>query len=285
MANFDDSKKFGETIDSVGNVSGIPSKIWPVEANDVTPLFRRVEPLITPDKMISKYLKNIDLSEYSGDELKDFVTDAFNEVELMTNLNLTPVQHIERFPFDRAAYKAFIYFKANNGPIMSVEEIQIESSNGENIYKLPSDWIEAGFFHKRQINLIPILSIFGAAGLKDGQASNAGLIFIQAVNNFRWLPAFYTIKYTAGVCRKEGHLPSVLNQIVGITAAMEILSNKAAQNKHTSTSISQDSLTQSASTPGPQLYKTRIEDLTTKRDRLMKKIKSKFHQKYYLSNI
>ena len=29
----------------------------------------------------------------------------------------------------------------------------------------------------------------------------------------------------------------------------------------------------------------RIEDLTERRDRMLKKIKSKFHQKYYMSNI
>ena len=182
MADFSESKKFGETIDSQGNTSGTPTKIYPVEANDVTPLFKRVEPIITPTKMISKYLKKVDLSEYDNDELKEFINDALNEVEVLMKLQLTPVQHKERFPFDRQAYKSFVFFKANNGPILSVEEILIESSNGENIYRLPLDWIEAGFFHKRQINLIPILSIFGAAGLKDGQASNAGLIFIGSIS-------------------------------------------------------------------------------------------------------
>lgn len=285
MADYDESKKFGQVSVNGGEPTGTPTKIWPVEANDVTPLFRRVEPIINVDKMTSKYLKDIDLSSYDKDELKDFINDALNETETLLNVQLTPVQHKERMPFDRQAYKSFVYFKVNNGPVMSVEEILIESSNGENIYRLPSTWIEAGFFHKRQINLIPILSIFGAAGLKDGQASNAGLIFIQAVNNFRWLPAFYTITYTTGVCRKDGHLPSVINQIVGMTAAMEILSNRAAQNKYNSTSISQDGISQSASGPGPQLYRIRMEDLEKKRERLIKRVKSKLHQKYFLSNI
>jgi hypothetical protein len=284
MADYSESKKFGQN-QSTDPVSGEPTKIYPVEGNEVTNLFGRVEPLITPKKMISRYLKGVDLSDYTNDELKDYIEEAINETETLTNLDLTPVQHKERIPFDRQAYKSFVFMKTNNGPIMSVEEILIESSNGENIYKLPPEWIEAGFFHKRQINLIPILSIFGAAGLKDGQASNAGLIFIQAVNNFRWLPAFYTVTYTTGVCRKEGHLPKTLNQVVGMTAAIDILSNKQAQNKYNSTSISQDGISQSASGPGPQLYKQRIEDLEKKRERLMQKLRSKFHQKYFLSNI
>ena len=172
MSNFEDSKNFG-------------TNAYPVESQATSSLLRRCEPMIGPELLKSRYLKEIDLSEYSDAELKQEIELATNEFELMTNLTVNKVQYKERIPFDRQAYKAFVYIKANNGPILSVEEIQIQSSNGENIYKLPPDWIEAGFFHKRQINLIPILSIFGAAGLKDGQASNAGLIFIQAVNNFR----------------------------------------------------------------------------------------------------
>lgn len=285
MADYSESKKFGQITDSAGNTTGTPTKIYPVEANTVSNIFARVEPIISPEKMTSRYLKGIDISDYDDDELKDYIEEAINEVETLTKLNLSPVQHKERIPFDRQMYQSFVYMKLNNGPIMSIEEIQIQSSNGENIYNLPPDWIEMGLAHKRQINLIPILSIFGAAGLKDGQASNAGLIFIQAVNNFRWLPAFYTVTYTVGVCRKEGHLPKTLNQLVGITAAIDILGNKAAQNKHTSTSISQDGITQAASTPGPALYKQRVGELEKKRERLMKNIRAELHQKYYLSNI
>lgn len=284
MSDYSNSKKFGQ-IQNAGGISGTPTKIYPVESHEVSNLFGRVEPLINPSKMISRYLKGIDLSDYTNSEMQDYIEEAINEMEILTNLNLSPVQHKERIPFDRDLYRSFVYFKTNNGPILSVEEISIESSNGESIYKLPAEWIEAGFFHKRQVNLIPILSIFGAAGLKDGQASNAGLIFIQAVNNFSWLPAFYTVTYTTGVCRKEGHLPKVINQLVGITAAIDILSNKAAQNKYSSTSIAQDGLSQSASSPGPQVYNQRIADLEKKRERLMQKIRSKFHQKYYLTNI
>lgn len=285
MADFSESKKFGQTSVNGQPATGESTKVYPVEANEATGLFKRIESLITPDKMVSRYLKGVELEDYSPDELKDQIELAINDVELMSGLNLSKVQFKERVPFDRAAYKAFVYMKLNNGPILQIDSLLIESSNGESIYRLPATWIEMGLAHKRQINLIPILSIFGAAGLKDGQASNAGLIFIQAVNNFRWLPAFYTVKYTCGVSHKEGHLPSVLNQVVGITAAMEILSNKAAQEKHTSTSIGQDGISQSASGLGPKRYQQRMDELEGKRKRLLEKIRSEMHQKYYMSNI
>ena len=172
MADFSESKKFG-------------TQIYPVESSVTTNLFGRIEPLITVDQLLSRYLKAqiADVTrDYTPDELKDEINLAVNEFELLSHLTVNPVQYRERIPFDRDLYRSFVYMKTNNGPILSVEEILIESSYGENIYKLPADWIEAGYFHKRQINLIPILSIFGAAGLKDGQASNSGLIFLQAIN-------------------------------------------------------------------------------------------------------
>lgn len=270
--DFDEAKEFG-------------SKVYPVQANITSSLLRRCEPLLTPDKLTKRYLKGIDLSDYSSDDLKDKIELAMNDFELETNLSVTHVQRIERVPFDRQAYKSFVYFKLEHGPILSLEALSIQSSNGENIYKLPASWIEMGFAHKRQINLIPILSIFGAAGLKDGQASNAGLIFLQAVNNFRWMPAFFTVKYTTGLSHKDGHVPLIVNEIIGIIAALDILSMEAAKNKYTSSSIGQDGISQSSANPGPQVYKVRTEELQLKKKKQMDKLKSIFHQKYFMTNI
>ena len=272
MSNFDESKKFG-------------TKVYPVEANITSNLLRRVEPILTPELLKSRYLKEIDTSNYTEAELKQEIELAINEFELMSDLNVTKVQHRERVPFDRSLYKEFVYMKLSNGPILSIEEILIESSNGENIYKLPPDWIEMGFAHKRQINLIPILSIFGAAGLQSGQASNSGLIFIQAVNNFRWLPAFFIVKYTAGISHTEGQVPIVANDIIGMTAAIAILSEKQTKFIYNSTSISQDGISQSSSGPGTQTYKPRIDELMERREKMLKKLKAEFHQRYFMSNI
>ena len=272
MGSFDESKKYG-------------TKAYPVEASITSSLLRRCEAIITPELLKSSYMKNVDLSNYSEQDLKREIMLAMNETELFLNVPLTKVQYTERIPFDRAAYKSFVYFKTNNGPILSLEDLSIVSSNGEQIYSLPPTWIEMGLAHKRQVNLVPILSIFGAAGLRDGQASNAGLIFLQAVNNYRWLPAFYTVKYTVGVSHTEGQLPVVLNDVVGMTAAIKILSEKQAEEKYKSTSISQDGISQTAAGAGEQRYKTRIEDLTMRKDKMLSKIKAEFHQKYFLSNI
>lgn len=286
MADYTTTKQFGKTVvDGELRNENNPTNAYPVESIFTSGTLKRIEPIVTPELLKSRYLKGIDIGKYSNEEIKDHINLAINEVELMTGLNLDKIQFKERKPFDRDHYREFVYFKLSNGPILSLEHISIESSNGENIYNLPPDWVEMGYAHKRQINLIPILSIFGASGLQDGQASNAGLIFIQAINNFQWLPAFFSITYTTGVCHKEGSLPVVLNDILGMSAAIELLSAAQTNFKYNSTSISQDGISQSASGQGTQTYKDRIEFLTAKMDRQLKKIKAEFSVKYFLSNI
>ena len=280
------TKRFGKTIvDGELENENNPTNAYPVESIFTSGSLKRIEPIVTPELLKSRYLKGIDVSKYSDEEIKDHINLAINEVELMTGLNLDKIQFKERKPFDRDHYREFVYFKLNNGPILSLEHIAIESSNGENIYNLPADWIEMGFAHKRQINMIPILSVFGASGLQDGQASNAGLVFIQAINNFQWMPAFFSITYTTGVCHKEGSLPIVLNDILGMSAAIELLSAVQTNFKYNSTSISQDGISQASSGAAGQTYQPRIEMLEAKRAKQLAKIKAEFSVKYFLSNI
>lgn len=264
------------------------TKAYPVNAFATSELMQRVEPLITPDLLISRFLKAQEKeirAKYSDEELKDRINISANEFELLSNLKISKVQDTERIPFDRDLYKSFVYMKTKHGPILSVEQIQIQSSNGEAIYNLPPDWIEVGYAHQRQLNLVPILSIFGAAGLQDGRASNAGLIFLQAINNFQWVPAFFTVKYTYGLSNTEGSIPISVNEIIGAIAAIEILSDLQSANKYNSTSVSQDGISQSASSAGTKIYAQRIEDLEKKKEKSLAKLKSVFSVKYFMSNI
>lgn len=275
MSDYSKSKKYGTAA-------------YPVNAFATSDLMSRAEALLTPDLLISRYLKSQEKeikSKYSSDELKDRINLAMNEFELLTNLKVVAVQDKERVPFDRDLYRMFVYIKTKHGPILSVESIDIVSSNLENIYHLPAEWIEVGLAHQRQLNLVPILSIFGAAGLQDGRASNAGLIFLQAINNFQWLPAFFDVRYTYGLSNKEGQVPTVVNEIIGMIAAIDILSDLQSANKYNSTSVSQDGISQSASSAGPKIYGPRIEDLEKKRDKSIAKLKAVFSSKYFLSNI
>jgi len=285
MADYSTTKRLGKSyVDGEIKEDGVTTHAYPVNASFTSGILKRIEPIVTPNLLKSRYLKGIDLLDYSDDELKDHINLAINEVELMTGLTLDKVQMKERLPYDRDLYRSFVYTKVSNGPVLSVESFAVESSNGDNIYRLPSDWLDAANFHRRQLNLIPILSVFGASGLQNN-STNAGLVFIQAISNFQWMPAFWAVTYTVGVCHQEGSLPIVINDVLGMTAAIELLSAAQTKFKYNSTSISQDGISQSASGQGPQTYQPRIDMLEEKRSKQLAKIKSTFSMKYFMSNI
>ena len=171
--------------------------------------------------------------------------------------------------------------------VQSVIDMSVISSNGENIYRVPPSWLEMGNAHKGQINLIPLLTVFAGQSVQSltQVPSAGGLVFLTAVNNLQWLPAFWTITFTSGLSKSDGEVPIICNDVVGMTAAINLLNIKQAQNKYTSTSIGQDGISQSSSSPGTQVYQPIIEMLTIRRDKMLAKIKSKFSSKYFLSNI
>ena len=264
-----------------------PSKNYPVNANEVSDLFQRVEPMLTPEKLISRYLKKVDLTDYTPDELKDRIMLAMNEVEILTGLILSKTQFRERIPYDASLYRNFIHIKAQKGPIISVEELTVKSSNNETIYKIPLEWIEMGNSKNfRQVNVMPILSVFGTSGNITQSAPNGGLIFLQSTMNYRWTPAFWEMLYTAGVCGEDGKVPVMINELIGMTATIALLSDLQTQYIYSSQSLSQDGISQSAGVAGGgQPWATRIQLLREQRDALVALIKKTFNNRINVSNI
>ena len=261
---------------------------YPVLVNKTSGLLKRIEPIITPKQLVSRYLKGFDLDAYgySSDDLKDKISLALNEVELLIDTTITPEIRKEKHPFDINLYRNFIHIMTNFGPVLSVNRFSIVSSNNVNIFEIPASWIEAARLFQRQINVIP-LTVVGATGITQGQPTGAaGLAFIAAMNGgISWVPSYWEVEYTTGLCNKEGHVPIVVNELIGAIAAIEILGNLGALNTNTSVSVSHDGISQSSSNPGPAVYQTRIGELTAKKDDIVKKIRKNIYGKYFMTNI
>jgi len=272
MADYKDSKERSQ-------------KAYPVEAKETSGLMTRIETFITPELLKSRYLHGIDLADYTQDELKQEIMLAMNEIELLSGLTLNKVKFSERIPYDSRLYKNFLHFKTNHKPVLSVDLFAVQSSNGQDIYRLPADWIDMGLAHKGQINLLPILTVFGTSGTIASASPSGALIFLQSLSNYNWLPAFWTIEYTAGICKEDGKVPVVINDLIGLTAAIEILSAKQNLIRYNSQSLGQDGISQSSSGAGNQTYQPRIEMLQAKRDKVLARVKAIYHNKYFLSNI
>lgn len=276
MSNFRQTKNFGTAI-------------YPVHAENTSGLVRRNEPLLTPEQLVSRFLKGIPLKFRNGDrftpdELKDRINLAMNEVELLLGTVITREQFKDKVPFDYALYKAYIHIMAPMRPIISLEHLAIVSADGNNIFEIPPTWIEASNFSKGLINTIPLLAAYGVNSVQ-GAVGNAGIAFLTVIDGLNWVPAYWQINYTAGLSTKEGNVPTPVNELIGTVAAIAILSEIGPLNIWNSQSQTQDGISQSSSGPGPRLYELRIAELEKKKEDLVKKMKAIFSTRYFVGNI
>lgn len=259
--------------------------------------YQRTEPLITPDELVRRFLWGIDLSSQMKDPftgkpvrwtpemVKDIIDSAFQTAELETGLTLRPVEFTEKHPFDRFAYVSYGFFKLRNIPASRVLGIAVVPPNGEAVYNMPLEWVETAYLNTGQINIIPMTAAMtggGSVGIAPGQSANGGAFYLTVVQNAGWVPAYWQIKYIAGYC--DGSFPRVLNDLIGTIAAMDILSMLATTYaKVQSHSLGIDGLSQSVSTPGPQIFKVRLDELKERRALLVRKFKALTGRKMFAS--
>lgn len=260
--------------------------MYPVHAIETSGLMQRCEPLLTPEQLKGRFLKGIPLffangDTFSDDDIKDRIYLASNTVELDLKTTLTREQRQEKLSFNREDYKAYIHLTAENGPIVSIEQLAIVSADQNEIFAIPAQWIETSNFAKRIINVIPLLAAYGVNSVQ-GAVGNAGIAFLTVIDGLNWVPAYWQIKYTAGISNKEGKIPTVVNELIGCIAAIDMLSQIAATFIYTSQSQSQDGISQASSGLGPRIYQLRIEELTLKREKLEKQLRGIFANKFIL---
>lgn len=266
-----------------------PGAAFPENAIDGTN--QNIEPLVTPDQLRVRYLFGIDLVTRYKDPLtgkphvmtdpmiKDIIEGAITTAEQDLKIDIFPVKRREKQAFDIQLYNQFGYFQLSHRPCTSVDKLSVTPSNGLDVYVVPNDWVEGAYLTRGQVNIIPLTVAF-VQGTYIPQQSSGGAAFLQILGNRAWIPAWWQIEYTSGF--PDGQLPRPVNDYIGCLAAQEILSMMAATYaRATGYSQGLDGISQSISTPGPQIYKQRIEELEAKRKRLLGKIKALFGFKIF----
>lgn len=239
----------------------------------------RVEPLIDAEQIKNEILFGIPMVSYLQDPItkkRAILTDvtigriivrAVSKVEELTGATLFPVQFDEKKPFDRNEYMSFGYMRTNNRPVSSIDELTITSSNDLDLFTVPLAWVDRGHLIRGQVNIIPL-----ASGQVINGSAGAGALFLSLLAHYAWIPSFWKLKYTAGY--KDNMLPRIVNYLVGITAAIDILSMLGATlAMSNSASLGIDGLSQSSSGPGPQVYEVRIAALKEEQKTYIKKVK------------
>jgi len=265
------------------------SAAYPVHMTHSSGLLSRCEPMLTPQLLVSRYLKGIPLAfpngdSYSAEDIKDQIVLAMNEIELMCKITLSREQFTDKVPFDIALYKSFIFLKTEQNPVLAVQSVQIVSSDGYAVFKIPPEWLEPSNFSKGIVNVVPILGAYSVAS-GGGVGAYGGIPYLNVFSSLTFVPGFWQIVYQTGVSKVEGQFPVVINDLIGTIASINMLSAITNMFLQTSQSLSRDGISQSSSGPGPRMYLPYIEMLEKKRDTLIAKVKATFATKFLISNI
>lgn len=267
--------------------------VYPVNAIDTA--WNRLEPLVTPEQVRTRYLFGIPLISrfkdpvtgrpqiMTNDILQDYINRAVNIAEIETGLDIFPVQRDEKHAWDRNDYMSFGYFRTEHRPASSVDQLAVVPPNNDVIFIVPPEWIETARLAVGQINIIPLLVALTSAG-GTIQATTAGAaVFLSMFSDRSFMPDFWRIRYTSGF--PDGRLPTVINDLIGTICAMNILGMLAATYRLTSTSLGIDGMSQSNSGPGPQIYAIRLEQLADQRKMLVNKLKSMYGIKLFSGQV
>jgi hypothetical protein len=253
--------------------------------------YGRLEPIIGPTELRQRHLFGIPLvsqlkDPYTGrpqimtdDFLRDYIDGAMQQGEQLVGIDFRPVIHKEKYPFDRNSYESYGYFMLNHRPVSNLAHIAVAPANGTEVYSVPLEWVEVANMVRGQINIIPMTAAFIQGGtVPAGQTGSS--YFLAILGNKFWVPAYWQITYTSGF--PDGLVPRVVNDLIGTIAAMEILSMLAVTFARTNShSLGLDGLSQSISTPGPQIFAVRLEELEKKKTELVKKLKAKTGRKIF----
>jgi hypothetical protein len=263
---------------------GTQGQQWPENATS-TP-WGRLEPLLTPELLKSRYLKGIPLIlkimdpdtrkpfRITDDELKDYINRAVSTAEEETNLILMPTQFQEKLPFHKQDYEAFGYFQLPRRPISHIDALNVTLADGSDVFQFPLEWIETANLIHGQLNIIPLAfqSVLAGTGVVGLNSGGGTAVFFNNLWNRPWVSALFGVTYTAGF--KDGMMPQLVNDLIGVIVAMRVLSQIAAAYAYiSSASLGIDGMSQSVSTPGPQRFKIRMDELKEERTLLVKKLK------------
>ena len=269
---------------------------YPVDAVKTASL-QRLEPLITPNILISRFLFGIPLvsrikdpitgvrARMTGELLADYITGAVSEAEELSSTVIFPVQFNEKKEFDRCEYLSFGYMTTAHRPVYAIDAMRVTPANNVDVFEVPLQWVETANLTKGLINLIPIgIALNGTAyggGVVTGVGAGAAA-FLAILGNQSWIPAFWRIVYTAGY--PNAMVPRYINDLVGSIAAIHVLSELSATFFWGSSSLGIDGLSQSVSLV-PQVFMARMQMLEEQKKKLIKQVKKNCGLLFFVGNI
>jgi hypothetical protein len=283
MADYTGSKK------NIGGDTAVPTD------SGIETSWDHAAPLITPEQVRIHHLFGIPLVSGIRDTntgkrqvmtdaiIKQVIDRAVTLLEFDSGVDIFPIKRREKYPFDRNLYEQLGYVQLHHRPVASVDKFSVTPSNGVDVYVVPLDWVEAAYLSKGQVNIVPLTIAFQNGGFIPSQSSG-GAAFLAILGQRGWIPAYWQFEYTCGF--PDGNLPKIINELIGVYTALEILDMLAATHAEaTSHSLGIDGLSQSVSTPGPEIFSIRTKSLSDKRDKLLNRLKTHYGSKIFVGTV
>lgn len=260
----------------------------PLPDNAVDAAWSRYGPLITAQQLKDMFLFGVSLKdpatrqEMSLDIIDQHIEEAVTDCEEEVGIQIFPTQHKERQEFDHHKYMMMGYMRVRQRPVQSIESLAVVTANGQTIWQVSLDWIDVGYLDQGYLYIIPINVALAPTASSGGGAGGAA--FLAILGQQPYVPGYWNIQYTTGFA--DGKIPRNVNQLIGCQAAINILNQLAQANaKSGSKSMSIDSLSQSNSNPGPDIYKTAIAELKERKKKYVKRLKAHFGLSFIASEV
>ncbi len=281
----------------------LDNEALPTSSSNVGSGFSRLEQWITVERLKDEFLFGIPLvslvtkQQLKDEVIKTIITKAAGRVELKCKIDVFPVVRVVRQAYDRVKMtQGFNQIDVGVRNIRELLEISIRTANSYNepsnnsdpnnegtvLYNFPLEWIDPSLMRKGLIHFVPLQSAANGlipGGLIGGTSAPLFQVLTQLTN----IPGYFFIRYASGW--EENAIPSVVNDLIGTYAAMEILSLLGPTNKWNSQSIGIDGASQGVSGPGNQIFALRMQELEKKAAELEDLIKSYFTNKIFMRHI
>lgn len=279
----------------------------PQNSTNVGSGFTRVEQWMTVERLKNEFLFGIPLVSPITQQvlpdpvIKNIIAKAAARIELECNIDVFPVVRVVRQPYDRVKMtQGFNQIDTGVRSIRELLEVSIRAANsytiqnnveryndpanqeGTVLYNFPLEWIDPSLLRKGLIHFVPLQS--AANGLiPGGLIGGTSAPLFQVLTQLSNIPGYFFVRYASGW--EENSIPSIVNDLIGTYAAMEILSMLGPTNKWSSQSIGIDGASQGVSGPGNQIFALRMQELAQKAENLKDLIKSRFSNKIFMRHI
>ncbi len=277
------------SVDFGNNSKTSSNATYPIDAYGDSDTFSRCEPLITPQVLREDWLFAIPLtdkatnSKITDETLKRAIQRAIGDLELSLKINIAPMARKTKLPFDYNLYIRNGYLECPWKPISRIISLSIEDASFNTMYEFPAGVIETNKLYQGLITFGPVTTATSnGQSLNLANGGNGVLLLLQQM----WqqsIAQFYMLDCVTGF--PEDRMPSPINELIGIMAAIDIIGRIYPLFRNGSQSLSHDGISQSTSTQMVQIIGLRLTELKEKREKLLKQIKGLYYNSIMVSNI